>query len=120
MPLERYGVLKGSVVEARREDDPDTPHYQVHVRANSTSYRVAVNVKSRMSPSELLFFVDDSFRHPVTAGLPGLPHGFTELQRGPGSLALDFIRGNLFDRQRLRPLPHDLPGPDNDLSETWS
>lgn len=110
MPLERYGVLKGSVVDARREDDPDTPHYQVHVRATSTSYRVAVNVKSRMSPSELLFIVDDSFRHPVTAGLPELPHGFTEPQRGPGSLALDFIRGNLFDRQRLRPLPHDLPG----------
>ena len=117
MPLKRYGVLKGSVVDARREDDPDTPHYQVHVRAESTSYRVAVNVKSRMSPSELLLFVDDSFRHPVTAGLPELPHGFTELQRGPGSLALDFIRGNLFDRQRLRPLPHDLPGPDNDLSD---
>ena len=117
MPLERYGVLKGSVVDARREDDPDTPHYQVHVRAESTSYRIAVNVKSQMSPSELLFFVDDRFRHPLTAGLPGLPQGFTALQREPGSLALDFIRGNLFDRLRLRPLPHNLPGPDNDLSD---
>jgi uncharacterized protein YukJ len=117
MPLERYGVLKGSVVDARREDDPDTPHYQMHVRAESTSYRIAVNVKSQMSPSELLFLVDDRFRHPVTAGLHGLPHGFTELQREPGSLALDFIRGNLFDRLRLRPLPHNLPGPDNDLSD---
>ena len=117
MPLRRYGVLKGSVVDARRDDDSDTPHYQVHVRADSTSYRVAVNVKSTMSPSELLFLVDDRFRHPLTAGLPGLPPGFTELQREPGSLALDFIRGNLFDRQRLLPLPHDLPGPDNDLSD---
>ena len=117
MPLKRYGVLKGSVVDTRREDDPDTPHYQVHVRADGTSYRVAVNVKSQLSPSELLFLVDDSFRHPVTAGLPELPQGFTELLREPGSLALDFIRGNLFDRQRLLPLPHDLPGLDNDLSD---
>jgi uncharacterized protein YukJ len=117
MPLERYGVLKGSVVDARREDDPDTPHYQVHVRADGTSYRVAVNVKSQLSPSELLFLVDDRFQHPVTAGLPELAQGFTELQRGPGSPALDFIRGNLFDRLQLRPLPHDLPGPDNDLSD---
>jgi uncharacterized protein YukJ len=70
-----------------------------------------------MSPSELLFLVDDAFRHPVTAGLSGLQHGFTQLQRGPGSLALDFIRGNLFDKQRLRTLPHNLPGPDNDLSD---
>jgi uncharacterized protein YukJ len=117
VPLEHYGVLKGTVVDARREDDPDSPHYQVHVRADSTSYRVAVNVKSQLSPSELLFLIDDRFQHPVTTGLPELPHGFTELQREPGSLALDFIRGNLFDRQRLRPLPHDLPGPDNDLSD---
>jgi uncharacterized protein YukJ len=117
MPLERYGVLKGTVVDARREDDPDTPHYQVHVRADSTNYRVSVNVKSQMSPSELLFFVDDRFRHPLTAGLPELPQGFTELPPEPDSLALDFIRGNLFDRLRLRTLPHDLPGPDNDLSD---
>ena len=117
MPLKSYGVLKGSVVDARREDDSDSPHYQVHVRAEDTSYRVAINVKSQMSPSELLFLVDDRFQHPVIADLPGLPQGFTRLQGGPGSLALDFIRGNLFDRQRLRTLPHDLPGPDNDLSD---
>jgi uncharacterized protein YukJ len=117
MPLKRYGVLKGSVVDARREDDSDSPHYQVHVRAEDTSYRIAINVKSQMSPSELLFLVDDRFQHPAIADLPGLPQGFTGLQGGPGSLALDFIRGNLFDRQRLRTLPHDLPGPDNDLSD---
>ena len=117
MPLKRYGVLKGSVMDARREDDPETPHYQVHVLADGTSYRIAVNIKSQMSPSELLFLVDDRFRHPATAGLPGLPHGFTELQREPGSLALDYIRGNLFNRLRLRTLPPNLPGPDNDLSD---
>ena len=117
MPLNRYGVLKGSVIDARREDDPESPHYQVHVLADSTSYRVAVNVKSQMSPSELLFLVDDRFWHPLTAGLPGLTQGFTELQREPGSLALDFIRGNLFNRLRLRTLPPNLPGPDNDLSD---
>jgi uncharacterized protein YukJ len=97
MPLESYGVLKGSVVDARREDDPNTPHYQVHVRADGTSHRVAVNVKSLVSPSELLFLVDDRFRHPVVDGLPELPQGFTGLPSKPGGLALDFIRGNLFD-----------------------
>jgi uncharacterized protein YukJ len=117
MPLAHYGVLKGSVIDARREDDPDSPHYQVHVHADSTSYRVSVNVKSQMSPSELLFLVDDRFRHPVTADLPGLPHGFTQLQHEPGSPALDFIRGNLFDRLRMRTLPHNLPGPENDLGD---
>ena len=84
MPLESYGVLKGSVVDARREDDPNTPHYQVRVRADGTSYRVAVNVKSQVSPSELLFLVNDRFRHLVVDGLPELPQGFTGLRSEPG------------------------------------
>ena len=117
MPLERYGVLKGSVVDARREDDEDSPHFQLRVEADDVSYRIAVNVKSQMSPSELLFLVDDRFRHPVADGLPGLPLGFTELQRAPGGPALDYIRGNLFERSRLRALPHNVPGPDNDLGD---
>jgi len=117
VPLKSYGVLKGGVVDARREEDFDTPHYQVHVHAEDTSYRIAVNVESQMSPSELLFLVEDRFRHPVTADLLELRHGFTELRREPGGPALDYIRGNLFDRLRLRALPHNLPGPDNDLSD---
>jgi uncharacterized protein YukJ len=117
MPLKRYGVLKGKAVDARREDDRDTPHYQVHVVADDTRYRIAVNVLSQVSPSELLFLVDDDFRHPVTARLPELPTGYTALPSRPGALALDFIRGNLFDRLEMRPLPSSLPGPDNDLSD---
>jgi uncharacterized protein YukJ len=27
------------------------------------------------------------------------------------------IRGNLFDPKQMRPLPHNVPGPDNDLNE---
>ena len=44
MPLKRNGVLKGSIVDARREADSDSSHYQVHVRAGSSSYRITVNV----------------------------------------------------------------------------
>ena len=117
MPLEHYGVLKGSVVDARREDAADTPHYQVHVRADGTSYRIAINVKSQLSPSELLFLVDDRFSHPVIDGLPELPRGFNDLRHEPDGLALDFIRSNLFDRLQLRTLPASMPGPDNDLSD---
>src|SRR5687767_10212948 len=98
MPLQRYGVLKGKAVDARREDDRDSPHYQVHILADGTRYRIAVNVLSKASPSELLFLVDDDFRHPITARLPELAPGFTAAPSRPGGLALDFIRGNLFDR----------------------
>jgi uncharacterized protein YukJ len=49
----------------------------VHVRANSTSYRIAVNVESMMSPSEIRFLVDDRFRHPVTAEQETQREGWT-------------------------------------------
>ena len=117
MGLKHYGVLRGRVVGAKREDDADTPHYQVRVMAAGVDYRLAVNVKSQLSPSELLFLVDENFRHPLTEKLPALAEGFTALSRGPGTVALDFIRGNLFNRLDFRLLPSSLPGPDNDLSD---
>jgi uncharacterized protein YukJ len=117
MPLANYGVLKGKAIAATREDDPSTPHYQVHVLAGTAHNRIAVNSKSQSSPSELLFLVDDNFQHPLTARLPDLPQGFTPLPRTAGGGSMDYIRGNLFNRVDMRPLPSNLPGPDNDLSD---
>ncbi len=86
MSLKHYGVLRGRVVAAKREDDASTPHYQVQVRAAGVDYRLAVNVKSQLSPSELLFLVDENFRHPVIDKLFSLEEGFTPLPGGPGRL----------------------------------
>ena len=117
MPLTRYGVLKGKAIGAKREEDQSSPHYQVHIQAGTTHYRIAVNVKSQVSPSELLFLVNDDFHHPITATLPELSVDFTTLQSKPGGHAVDFIRGNLFNRLDMRLLPPNLPGPNNDLSD---
>lgn len=116
MPLQNYGVLKGRPI-ARRLGESSNAHYQVHVVDDTTDYRVAVNVRSQLSPSELEYLIDGRFQHPITASLPCLPLGFTPLVRQPGGIALDFIRGNLFDRERMQPLPFDVPGPNNDLNE---
>jgi uncharacterized protein YukJ len=117
MPIQPYGVLKGHVIDAKPEADDDTPHYQMRVVADTTHYRAALNVKSQETPSELLYLIDENFRHALTAQLPDLPYGFTALQSTSGGQALDFIRGNLFDRQAMRPLPFNMPGPDNDLND---
>jgi uncharacterized protein YukJ len=117
MPLARYGVLAGRVVDRRAEGGTDTPHYQVHVQAGGVDYRVAVNVLSRQHPSELLFLADEAFRHPLVQGRPALPDGFSPLPSAAGGLALDFIRANLFDRTLLRAVPATAPGPDNDLAD---
>jgi uncharacterized protein YukJ len=117
MPLARYGVLAGRVVDRRAEGGTDTPHYQIRVDGGGVDYRVAVNVLSRQAPSELLYLADEAFQHPVLQGLHDLPEGFTTLPGTAGGLALDFIRANLFDRQLLRPVPATAPGPDNDLAD---
>ncbi|MBD1864810.1 MULTISPECIES: DUF2278 family protein [Trichocoleus] len=116
MPLKEYGVLKGRPV-ARRLAVTSNAHYQVHLVDDDTDYRIAINVKSKLSPSELEYLIDENFNHPITASLVNLPLGFKPLQSQPGGLALDFIRGNLLDRTKMIPLPFNIPGPDNDLND---
>jgi uncharacterized protein YukJ len=117
MPIAHYGVLKGKVVAAKRENNQSTPHYQIHILASAVHYRIAVNVKSKQAPSELLFLVAEGFQHPLTARLSDLAEGFTPLASVPGGQALDYIRANLFNRLNMKRLPASLPGPDNDLSD---
>lgn len=119
MPLRSYGVLVGRAIDSRREAaTSDTPHYQIHVKdKDDVDYRIAVNVKSQLPPSDLLYLVDDDLRHPVTTTLESFGSGWHLLSRGAGGANLDFIRGNLFDPAQMRPLPPDVPGANNDLSD---
>ncbi|MCG2621177.1 DUF2278 family protein [Arthrobacter sp. I2-34] len=118
MPLNNYGVLAASAVDSRREGAVDSPHYQIELRdAAGTHYRAAVNVLSAQAPSELLYLADEDFHHPLLALLPETAAGWTPLPQGPGRANLDFIRGNLFDRAGMRPIPPNVAGPDNDLAD---
>jgi uncharacterized protein YukJ len=116
MPLLNYGVLRGAVIDHRLASGANA-HFQLHVVDDATHFRIAVNVESQLEPSELEYLIDSDFRHPILEGLAALPVGWTPLESKGGGLALDFIRGNLFDRAHLRKLPFDVPGPDNDLNE---
>ncbi|MEV4560441.1 YukJ family protein [Kitasatospora sp. NPDC049285] len=118
MPIDHYGVLAARAVDRRREGTTDTPHYQIHlVDQAGTHFRAAVNVQSQQAPSELLYLVDEDFAHPVTAQLPATAAGWTALPSRPGTAALDFVRGKLFDHAAMRTLPPDRPGADNDLPD---
>jgi uncharacterized protein YukJ len=114
--LRAYGLLKGKAIELRLGAG-QSPHYQVRIIDDTTDYRIAVNVKSQLPPSEVEYIVLENFQHPITSIVERFSKGFTLLERKPGSGALDFIRGNLFDRSKMRPLPFSVPGFDNDLNE---
>ena len=116
MPLNSYGVLKGRATD-RRLGTGSSPHYQVRVTDLTTDHRIAINVKSQAFPSELLYYVADDFRHPIISELTELEPGFHNLPSRPGGVALDFIRGNMFDTSLMKAVPYNVAGPDNDLNE---
>jgi uncharacterized protein YukJ len=108
-----YGVLKGKAVEGKLAGAK--PHYQIHVQAAGVDHRIAVNVMSDVFPSELLFFLDPDFHHPLLAQLPGLAPGFHAVSKQPGGIALDFIRDNLFSPEEMKVVPLDRQGAGDDL-----
>lgn len=116
MPLVNYGVLKGRPIQ-RRLGMTTSHHYQLQVVDDTTDYRVAINVCGDDGHQTLLYLMDEDFHHPMLSHLLRLPLGFNPLPRTPGSLALDYIRQNLFDPLKMKPLAHNIPGPDNDLNE---
>jgi uncharacterized protein YukJ len=117
MALSGYGVLAARVLEGRSERDADTPHYQIRVSGQGVEFRVAVNVLSQQAPSELLFVAAEAFQHPLLESLPNLPDGFSAVPSQPGGVALDYIRGNLFDRTRCAWSRRPRQAPDNDLAD---
>lgn len=117
MPLQSYAVLKCRVLEGR-EGQNQSPHYQIHASdQNNIHYRIAVNIHSQTNPSDLLYYCDEHFEHPIIQKMSGLDDGLTPLNSTSNSGALDYIRGNLFDHRQMQILPAELPGADNDLNE---
>ncbi|HLO51095.1 MAG TPA: DUF2278 family protein [Kamptonema sp.] len=115
MALKNYGVLKGRPVGSRSALTSNG-HYQVHIVSEDTDYRIAINVQSQLEPSELEYVVDENFSYPFLADLLDLPLGFNAVERKPGGLALDFIRGNLFNRKNMTALPFQVVS-ENELNE---
>ncbi|GAB1190910.1 hypothetical protein BDV32DRAFT_83271 [Aspergillus pseudonomiae] len=126
MPVESYGVWKAKPVRFTYETDADdhvSPHLSLFFTTSDNSQgegRAAINIKSGdKSDSRLVFWLVKNFENFQNERLRELKPGFHLLEgtmeQAPNGLALDYIRGNLFHRETGRLLPHDIPGPDNDI-----
>lgn len=91
MAIPNYGILKGKAIKSLLGSG-SSPHHQIHLIDDTTDYRIAINVKSKLSPSELLFHINGSFHHPFLTELTELPVGFSPLDSRAGTLSLDNIR----------------------------
>lgn len=112
-----YHVLKGKAIDKQMASS-ENPHFQVHIisgEGRSDHHRIAINVRSQDN-SEVLYFLHEDFQHEMLAELPKLKEGFTRVEAS-STIALDYIRGNLFDIRDMTPLPMNKPGADNDLND---
>lgn len=119
MPIANYSILKGRVKDRKRAT-AQSAHFQILIEdAQGVQYRVAVNAKSKVAPSEVLYFFSDNYTHEILDKIAQakLPTGLTAVPSKPNGLALDFVRRNLFDTAQMQPLPLEVPGEDNDLND---
>ena len=96
MPLKNYCLLKGHVSDMALDDDDD-PHIAVRLEDRNGSHRIAVSVRSRAHPHNLLYSLQPSFQHPMLEKLKALPLGLTDIGRETPELALDYVRGGFPD-----------------------
>ncbi|HLZ88652.1 MAG TPA: DUF2278 family protein [Puia sp.] len=118
MPIQNYGVVQGRVFDrvlATKKDE----HYEILINRGDNPQRVAINTQSSTPPSQVLFYANLDFQHPITDAIlqANLPAGYTPLESKPGGIALDFIRENLFPIDQLVPLPATSTGTSNDLND---
>lgn len=118
MPIKDYGVLKGKASQ-RIPATKNSEHYQILINHGDDPHRIAINTQSATAPSQVLFYANDDFHHSITDALlqANLPDAFTPLPSKADGLALDFIRGNLFDVAQMAPLDSNVPGDNNDLND---
>ncbi|WP_419904683.1 DUF2278 family protein [Kiloniella sp.] len=116
MPLKNYSLLKGKASNIAIDDD-ESPHLEIRIEAAGVSYRVAINVRSNVSPHDLLYRKQAPFAHPFLDEFLHLPEGRTDLNNELPELVLDYVRGNFVQREAMKIAPFQRTGPDNDLRD---
>ena len=118
MPLKNYGVLKGRAFD-RIKATAQNEHFQILINRNNNPHRIAINTKSSLEPSQVLYHAVDNFTHEILDAISqaDLPLGFTTIPSRAGTLALDFVRRNLFDAKLMVPLPSRGPADNDDLND---
>lgn len=145
MTIAHYGVWACTPTHytaQTEKQDPKSPHIYLYFTDDSSSSKkleAAINVKSTDKDTRLVFWLNRNFSHPITEQLSKLDQGF-HLAQESGSTqnksthhsrhrhnrqdrrqtstlqGLDFIRTkNLVDIKAGKVLPHDIPGPNNDI-----
>jgi len=117
MPLKNYSLLKGSLSDVTLDDD-DSPHIELRIEANGTSYRIAINVRSKIAPHDLLYLRVNNYDNTVfTNAVRGIDSGIHDIPSIYPEIALDYVHGNLFRKDDFQIAPYAISGENNDLRD---
>lgn len=118
--MKNYGVLKGSALQYKRDDD-ESPHSELLMDVAGVRFRIAINVRSSRGPFHkrlIEYLMVNDIQHPIIDRTRELPTGWNDLKDGvQDGAAIDYIRSNLFRATDMKPMTHFAPGPNNDLFE---
>jgi Uncharacterized conserved protein (DUF2278) len=98
MPLQRYGVLIGTLNRFARDRPHDYGNYfhgKVYVDTPAGAYECAINFSSP-SGVEVRFRVVRALNAELFSRVMALPDGYHNLRRTPESGAFDYVRSPLF------------------------
>ena len=138
--LSEYGVLKGKVMgydQSNSRHNFYNPHVYIYVRSDGYKYKVLVNVRSSKNfyikgmkvSNELLYIADADFKAEQITHLQKLKHSYYAIKShnifvegnyngtDPKDIAVDYVRSKLFDPCAMRIYKHNIPNPNNDLTD---
>jgi uncharacterized protein YukJ len=97
----------------RANIDDKSPHLQLTFTDDAGDHRAAINVKSAdKHDSRLVYWLNRKLQLTITDDFQNLNPGFHALH---GKNGLDYIRQKLLKIEDGAVLPHDIPGPNNDI-----
>ncbi|KKY28410.1 hypothetical protein UCRPC4_g00577 [Phaeomoniella chlamydospora] len=121
MALKDYSVWAATPVSFTAQtakQDPKSPHITLKFKDNGSGGEAAINVKSTDKDARLVYWVNQSFSHPITKKLQALDLGdHQETASDSSGTSLDYLRTKpaLVDIKSGQILSHDVSGPNNDI-----
>ncbi|MBI1837263.1 MAG: DUF2278 family protein [Flavobacteriia bacterium] len=100
-----YGVLKTQVEIDKGEftsSKSQMSHYNLIAKnEDGSEYQVNIDIQSNPQTPNVHMYYVENYQNAIVNQFEGISNGYTELPPQPDTLALDYIRENLFDITEL-------------------
>ncbi|ELL44829.1 DUF2278 family protein [Spiroplasma melliferum] len=102
----KYSFLKGNLTNNGTRNSTN-PHYNLTITdQNGENYQININVRSRIAPYDVEYFIKENINHPIVNRCFKLANQmYVDLETGIDGYCIDYLRGNFFDYNYKTVLP---------------